>query len=155
MPQLCQILQKYTNFGESDTHLLTFLKSSSNIGHGNQNSNPKLATITSATTVPTLHRNVFQHNFPCNYQLGISFVFFQFICGIYRFCKKILLGFCPLNICICPNEALLAPYHCLSVNSLPAQDPIQDIAKMVNSYTLPTAFHYFSSVLVSLDSCYK
>lgn len=59
MPQLCQILQKYTNFGESDTHLLTFLKSSSNIGHGNQNSNPKLATITSATTVPTLHRNVF------------------------------------------------------------------------------------------------
>jgi len=31
VPHSCWILQKYTTFGESDTHLLTLLKSSSNI----------------------------------------------------------------------------------------------------------------------------
>lgn len=33
MPHPCRILQKYTTFGESDTHQLTFLKSLSNIGY--------------------------------------------------------------------------------------------------------------------------
>lgn len=32
LPHPCQILQKYTMFGASDTHPLTFLKSSNNIG---------------------------------------------------------------------------------------------------------------------------
>ena len=32
MPHPCRILQKYTTFGESDTHPLTFSKSPSNIG---------------------------------------------------------------------------------------------------------------------------
>ncbi|KAG5619210.1 hypothetical protein H5410_019034 [Solanum commersonii] len=31
MPHPCRILQKYTTFGESDTHPLTVLKSPSNI----------------------------------------------------------------------------------------------------------------------------
>ena len=50
MPHPCQILQKYTTFGESNTHPLTFLKSPNNI-----DSNSLLGYTADSTTHKQTH----------------------------------------------------------------------------------------------------